>query len=149
MPKYSKRILKSYRLEVNKSLTGGTSAKLVRAIFTCNFEMTDRPTARQSWINSNKNVSQCTCRAVGAEGVGGAIATPTDFGRSFCPIWADYAHNSTTCPPPSPGLSDLLRPWHACLEVGWGRKKIPPTVIRFTQFTTKKGEASLDLFFLF
>ena len=61
MPEYLKRILKSYRLEVNKSLTGGTySAKLVQAIFTCNFEMTDRPTARQSWINSNKNVSQCT-----------------------------------------------------------------------------------------
>ena len=96
MPEYLKRILKSYRLEVNKSLTGGTySAKLVQAIFTCNFEMTDRPTARQSWINSNKNVSQCTCRAVGAVGDGGVIATPPDFDRSYRHIfWADYAHNT-------------------------------------------------------
>ena len=38
MPKYSKRILKSYRLEVNKSLTGGTySAKLKVSYFQNEF----------------------------------------------------------------------------------------------------------------
>ena len=148
-----KRILKSYRLEVNKSLTCGTcSAKLVRAIFTCNFEMTDRPTARQSWINSNKNVSQCTCRAVGAQGAGGVIANPPDFGRLFCPIWADYAHHITNCPPPAPPPPDFQTfygPDMHAWKLDGDEKKIPPTVIRFTQFTTKKGEASLDLFFLF
>ena len=117
MPEYLKRILKSYGLEVYKSLTGATySAKLERAIFTCNFEMTDRPTARQSWINSNKNVSQCTCRAVRAEGAGGAIAASPDFGKSFCPIWADYAHHKTTCTPPlifrfSTALTCMLGSW--------------------------------------
>ena len=51
--------------------------------------------------------------------------------------------------PPPPDFQVFYGPDMHAWKLDGDEKKIPPTVIRFTQFTTKKGEASLDLFFLF
>ena len=64
-----------------------TVPSIVRAIFTCNFEMTDRPTARQSWINSNKIVSQCTCMGMERKI---CMYTTNCFNQS--PIYKYYKH---------------------------------------------------------